>query len=280
MRNDAKLFGIVLLFALIIFSATLRAADEVRLRLATTTSTQDTGLLDVLHPPFERKMNVKVDVIAVGTGKALELGSRGDVDVVLVHAREAEDKFVADGFGINRRDVMYNDFVIVGPASDPAKIKGVTDVVAVLQKIAAAQAPFISRGDDSGTHKKELSLWSKAGLKPAGAWYAEAGQGMGPVLTMANEKQAYVLSDRGTFLAYTGKVELKVLSEGGKDLLNPYGVIAVNPQKFPNVKYDLAMAYIKYLTSPEGQQIIGDYGKEKFGQALFIPTAVPAESRK
>lgn len=264
---------------IVLFSAlsitTSWAGDAVRLRLATTTSTQDTGLLDVLNPPFEKKMNMKVDVIAVGTGKALELGSRGDVDVVLVHAREAEDKFMADGFGVNRRDVMYNDFVIVGPASDPAGIKGMSDSVAALRKIAAAQTVFISRGDDSGTHKKELSLWAKTGIKPVGAWYAEAGQGMGPVLTMANEKQAYTLSDRGTYLAYKGKVGLALLCEGGKDLLNPYGVMAVNPAKFPHAKYKEAMAYVEWITSAEGQSIIREYGKDRFGEPLFIPTAIP-----
>ncbi|HNR13968.1 MAG TPA: substrate-binding domain-containing protein [Thermodesulfobacteriota bacterium] len=279
MKKNFKLIGSIFLLVLAFSFTVAGAAEEARLRLATTTSTQDTGLLDVLHPPFEKKMGVKVDVIAVGTGKALELGSRGDVDVVLVHAREAEDKFVGDGYGVNRRDVMVNDFVIVGPDSDPAKIKGMSDAVEALRKIAATQAPFVSRGDDSGTHKKELSLWAKAGIKPSGPWYAEAGQGMGPVLTMAGEKQAYTLSDRGTFLAYRGKVSLQIMSEGGKDLLNPYGVIAVNPVKFPGVKYDLAMAYIQYLTGAEGQKIIGEYGKDAFGQALFTPTAISAEKK-
>lgn len=257
-------------------------AEELRLRLATTTSTQDTGLLDALNPPFEQMMHIKVDVIAVGTGKALELGSRGDVDVVMVHARDAEDKFVAEGNGVNRRDVMYNDFVIVGPESDPAKIKGMTDAAGALKKIAESQAIFVSRGDQSGTHQKELQIWKAQGIKPEGKWYVEAGQGMGPVLTMANEKLAYTVSDRGTYLKYVGdkKIGLKVLSEGGKDLLNPYGVIAVNPAKCPSARYVYAMAYIGWVTSQEGQKIIRDFGVEKFGQPLFIPTAIPQTGGK
>jgi tungstate transport system substrate-binding protein len=271
---------ILLLLLSVISSGGIVRAEELRLRLATTTSTEDTGILPVLNAPFEKMMNIKVDVISVGTGKALELGARGDVDVVLVHAREAEDKFVANGSGVNRRDVMYNDFIIIGPEEDPAKIKGMTDAQEALKKIALAQTPFISRGDDSGTNKKELKLWEKAGIKPEGKWYFEAGQGMGPVLTMANEKQAYTLSDRGTYLAYRGKIALKILCEGDPILNNPYGVIAVNPAKFPYVKYIYAMAYIGWLTSPEGQTIIREFGKDKFGQPLFIPTAIPEAVEK
>ena len=271
---------ILLLLLSVIISGGIVRAEEVRLRLATTTSTEDTGILPVLNAPFEKMMNIKVDVISVGTGKALELGARGDVDVVLVHAREAEDKFVANGSGVNRRDVMYNDFIIIGPEKDPATIKGMTNAQEALKKIALAQAPFISRGDDSGTHKKELKLWEKAGIKPEGKWYFEAGQGMGPVLTMANEKQAYALSDRGTYLAYGGKIGLKILCEKDPALNNPYGIIAVNPAKFPYVKYIYAMAYIGWLTSPEGQKIIREFGKDKFGQPLFIPTAIPEPVEK
>jgi ABC-type tungstate transport system, permease component len=225
-------------------------------------------------------MNIKVDVISVGTGKALELGARGDVDVVLVHAREAEDKFVANGSGVNRRFVMYNDFIIIGPEKDPAKIKGTTDAKEALKKIALAHAPFISRGDDSGTHKKELKIWEKAGIKPQGKWYMEAGQGMGPVLTMANEKQAYALSDRGTYLAYGGKIGLKILCQGDPVLNNPYGVIAVNPAKFPQVKYVYAMAYIGWLTSTEGQKIIREFGKDKIRSTTFYPHRYPRSSWK
>ena len=266
---------IVLLLLSLINSGKTVQAEELRLRLATTTSTEDTGILSVLNPPFEKMMDIKVGVISVGTGKALELGARGDVDVVLVHAREAEDKFVADGSGVNRRDVMYNDFVIVGPEKDPAKIKGMTNAQEAFKKIALSQAPFISRGDDSGTHKKELKLWEKAGITPKGKWYFETGQGMGPVLNMANEKQVYALSDRGTYLAYGGKIELTILCEKDPVLNNPYGVIAVNPAKLPHVNYVYAMAYIGWLTSLEGQNIIRKFGKDTFGQPLFIPTAIP-----
>ena len=244
---------------------------QERLRMSTTTSTENSGLLTVLLPPFEQKANVKVDVISVGTGKALELGKNGDVDVVLVHARAAEDKFVADGFGVNRRDVMYNDFIIVGPEEDPAKVKDTQNAVDAFKKIAEAQAPFISRGDNSGTHQKEKEIWAKAGMKPEGKWYQESGQGMGEVLTMANEKRAYTLADRGTYLAYTSKVNLKVLNEGDAILYNPYGVIAVNPEKFPNVNYKKAMEFIEWITSPEGQKIIKEFGVDKFGQPLFFP---------
>ncbi len=274
-----RLVFMFLLFIIVSTSGIIRA-EELRLRLATTTSTEDTGILPVLNTPFEKMLNIKVDVISVGTGKALELGARGDVDVVLVHAREAEDKFVANGSGINRRDVMYNDFIIIGPEKDPAKIKGMTNAQEALKKIALAQAPFISRGDDSGTHKKELKLWEKAGIKPEGKWYFEAGQGMGPVLNMTNEKQAYALSDRGTYLAYGEKIGLKILCEGDPILNNPYGVIAVNPAKFPHVKYVYAMAYIGWLTSSEGQKIIREFGKDRFSQPLFIPTAIPEAVEK
>jgi tungstate transport system substrate-binding protein len=277
MQKSSRVILTLLALTVLFFSGPGQAG-EIRLRLATTTSTQDTGLLDVLNPPFENMMNVKVDVVSVGTGKALKMGSTGDVDVVLVHAREAEDKFVAEGYGINRRDVMYNDFVIVGPQEDPAGIKGTKEAGEALKKIAQTQSPFISRGDDSGTHQKEKSFWNKAGIKPAGSWYLEAGQGMGAVLTMTNEKQGYTLSDRATFLAYAEKVSLKVLCEGGSDLMNPYGIIAVNPAKFPTVSYLYAMAYIGWVTSREGQKIIGEFGKEKFGQPLFTPTAIPLKS--
>ncbi len=277
-----KRWGLVFIFLVlfIISTSEIVRAEELRLRLATTTSTEDTGILQALNPPFEKMMNIKVDVISVGTGKALELGARGDVDVVLVHAREAEDKFVAEGSGINRRDVMYNDFIIIGPEKDPAKIKGMTDAKEALKKIALAQTPFISRGDDSGTYKKELKIWEKAGIKPQGKWYIETGQGMGPVLNMAKEKLAYALSDRGTYLAYAEKIGLKILCEGDPVLNNPYGVIAVNPAKFPHVNYVYAIAYIGWLTSPEGQKIIGEFGKDRFGQPLFIPTAIPEAVEK
>lgn len=245
------------------------AGAEERLRMSTTTSTENSGLLKVLLPPFEKKCGCKVDVIAVGTGKALKLGEAGDVDVVLVHARKAEDKFVADGFGVNRKDVMYNDFVLLGPAADPAGVKGAKSAAEALAKIAEKQAPFISRGDESGTHQKEKELWQAAGVKPAGAWYVEAGQGMGEVIVMATQKQGYTLADRGTYNAFKkDKTDLKIVFAGEKGLFNPYGVIAANPQKFPYVKYDLALKFIDYITGPEGQKIIADYKVD--GEPIFF----------
>jgi len=258
--------------------AALCASAEVRLKLATTTSTDNSGLLNVLLPPFEKMLGVRVDVIAVGTGKALELGKNGDVDVVLVHARSAEDQFVEEGYGVNRRDVMYNDFIIIGPTDDPAGVKGMKDAVAALENISAKKTPFVSRGDDSGTHKREKSLWEEAGIEPAapgstGGWYMEAGQGMGATLQIADEKQAYTISDRGTYLAYRDKIELEILVEGDAErLANPYGIIAVNPAKHPHVNYVYAMALIGWVTSVEGQKIIAEY--KQFGEPLFYPTAI------
>ena len=247
-------------FMFVLLTITTISVAQDRLRMSTTTSTDNSGLLDVLLPPFEEAFRVKVDVIAVGTGKALALGANGDVDVVFVHARAAEDKFVADGFGVNRRDVMYNDFIIVGPEDDPAKVKEAKSAAEAFKKIAQAQAQFISRGDDSGTHKKEKIIWKEAGMTPEGKWYQEAGQGMGAVLTMSNDKQAYTLADRGTYLAFSEKINLKVLLEGDPILYNPYGIIAVNPAKFSHVNYTMAMALIGWVTSPQGQHIIKEFG--------------------
>lgn len=266
---------------LIIFLAVGGSASaQERLKMSTTTSTDNSGLLNVLFPPFEKMFHVKVDVIAVGTGKALLLGRNGDVDIVFVHAREAENQFVSDGFGINRRDVMYNDFVIIGPKMDPAQIKGIQKTTEVLAKIAKANAPFISRGDDSGTHKKEKNIWQQAGILPQGAWYQEVGQGMGAVLKIADEKRAYALTDRGTYLAFAQKIRLGILCEGDPALYNPYGIIAVNPAKHSHVNYLKAMALIGWVTSPEGQKIIGDFGREKFGRPLFYPMAISTPKSK
>jgi tungstate transport system substrate-binding protein len=262
---------ITLVLIVLLLAVTLVPAQESRLRLATTTSTENSGLLAVLHPVFEAKSGLKVDVIAVGTGKALKLGENGDVDLVLVHARAAEDEFVAAGFGINRRDVMHNDFVILGPAADPAGVKGL-NAGAALAKIASARVSFVSRGDDSGTHKKERELWSRTGLEPAGAWYKEAGQGMGAVITMAENLAGYTLADRGTYLAMADKISLRVLVEGDPRLFNPYGVIAVNPLLQPHVNYRGAMQYIDWITSAEGQSLIAGY--QKNGQVLFYPDAL------
>jgi len=245
------------------------APEAQKLILATTTSTADSGLLDYLLPDFEARYNAKVEVIAVGTGQAIKTGEQGDADVLLVHDRPKEDKFVADGYGVNRQDVMYNDFVIVGPKDDPAGIKGMTDAAAALAKIAETQATFASRGDESGTHSKEKVIWAKMGIEPGGDWYFSLGQGMGETLTFANEKGAYALTDRGTYLSRREGLELPILVEGDPILFNPYGVIAVNPEKHPHVKYELAMKFIEWLTSVDTQEKIGEFGRDKFGMPLF-----------
>jgi tungstate transport system substrate-binding protein len=259
--------------ALLVLVCGLPAAAQEHLRLSTTTSTEQSGLLPVILAPFEQRFHLKVDVIAVGSGKALKLAENGDVDVVLSHAPELEAAFMQGGFGVNRRDVMYNDFIIVGPPNDPAHLRGTTSAVDAFKKIAAAQPLFISRGDESGTHQKEKELWKTAGITPTGAWHVSAGQGMGPVLLMANERQAYTLADRGTYLAYKKRDELQIVSQGDPVLFNPYTITAVNPARIPTVKYLEAMQLIAWLTSPEGQQLIGGYKQD--GEVLFHPTAVP-----
>ncbi|PJB31170.1 MAG: tungsten ABC transporter substrate-binding protein [Deltaproteobacteria bacterium CG_4_9_14_3_um_filter_65_9] len=238
--------------------------------MSTTTSTENSGLLAVLLPPFEKKAGCKVDVVAVGTGKALKLGEAGDVDVVFVHARALEDKFVANGFGVNRRDVMFNDFVVVGPPGDPAGVGKTQSALEAFRAISSKGSPFISRGDESGTHQKEKEIWASAGIVPKGAWYAEAGQGMGEVLTMAAQKRGYTLSDRGTYIAFRKKTDLVVVRQGDKNLWNPYGIIAVNPKKHPHVNYDLAMKLIDFVTGPEGQSLIAGYKVD--GEQLFFVT--------
>lgn len=254
-------------------TATVETGDLI---LATTTSTQDSGLLEYLLPDFEKEFGVKISVIAVGTGQALTLGQDGNADVLLVHARAKEDEFMAAGHGVRREDVMYNDFVIVGPESDPAGLKGITSAVEAFKKIADSKATFISRGDQSGTNTKELSIWKKAGIEPAGDWYVSAGQGMGEVLTMTAEKQAYTLSDRATYLARTkAGLDLVILVEGDKDLLNPYGVIAVNPNKGPQIKAELANKFIDWIISVPVQEKISQFGMADFGQSLFVPDSKP-----
>lgn len=255
----------VLLLAFV--SVSFASAAEQRLRLATTTSTENSGLLTELLPPFEKANKAKVDVISVGTGKALKLGETGDVDVVLVHARQLEDQFVAAGFGVSRQDVMYNDFVILGPPSDPAGVRGTTDTVAALAKIAEVKATFVSRGDGSGTHSREQQLWKAADLTPSGGWYLEAGRGMGEVLVMAEERQGYTLSDRGTYLAFASKTDLRIVVEGDNRLFNPYGVIMVNPQRHPHVKVELAKKFLDFLTSSQAKAIINNY--RRGGEQLF-----------
>jgi tungstate transport system substrate-binding protein len=262
--------------------ATEPAAEEVQvLRLATTTSTADSGLLDAILPGFEEANNARVDVVAVGTGQAIELGEAGDADVILVHARAREDAFVEEGHGTGRSDVMYNDFIIVGPSDDPAGVTGMTLASEALAAIAAAETPFASRGDDSGTHTKELSLWEAAGVTPEGEWYNSLGQGMGETLTFANESGAYTLADRGTFLSQSANLPNLTILVGGASiaenadpaLLNPYGVIPVNPDKSEAINAELAQAFVEWITSAEVQEQIGQFGVDTFGQPLFYPDA-------
>lgn len=251
---------------------TPKPADP-QLILATTTSTQDSGLLDVILPVFEEKTGYDVEVIAVGSGAAIGMGESGDADVLLVHSRAAEDKLVADGFGIDRHDVMYNDFLIIGPADDPAGIKGLKDAKEAFTKISQTESIFLSRGDESGTHKKELSVWQACEIEPTGSWYHSVGQGMADTYRMANEMKGYTLIDRATYLANKDSYALETMVEGDPILFNPYGVIAVNPEKYPNINYEGATAFINWIISPETQTLIGDFGKEEFGQSLFIPDA-------
>lgn len=241
------------------------------LKLSTTTSTENSGLLKVLLPAFEAQSGLKVNVVSVGTGKALELAKNGDVDVTLVHARPAEDQFVAQGYGVERRDVMYNDFIVVGPASDPAGIKGTKDVHAAFRKIVQANVRFISRGDNSGTDQMEQNYWKTAGVKPSGSAYVSAGLGMGEVLSMAAELQAYTLTDRATYVAYTARTGLAIAVEGDPAMFNPYGIIAVNPARHKGVNFDGAMKLIRWITSADGQQRIAAFRVD--GQQLFFPTA-------
>ncbi len=244
-----------------------------RLKLATTTSTENSGLLKQLHPVFEKKYGVFVHTISVGTGKALRLGQNGDVDVVLVHAKKSEDLFMERGYGVRRRAVMYNDFVIVGPASDPAGVFRTFDVSKALLRIKNSESLWFSRGDDSGTHKKEIELWKSAGVGVFGPWYRALGQGMGRTLMAADEKSGYTLTDRGTYIALVAnrKISLKIQGSIGERLHNPYSVIAVNPMRHPHVKFGLAVKYIDFLTSVEGQGIIRDF--RLMGKQLFYPNA-------
>jgi tungstate transport system substrate-binding protein len=270
---------IFVLLVVLFFLASCNPATPMKdLLLISTTSTQDSGLLDVLLPAFTAKTGYRVQLVAVGSGQALKIGEQGNADVILLHSPAAEKEFVANGFGIDRRLVMHNDFVIVGPPSDPAGIAGKTPVEAV-KKIFASGVIFVSRGDDSGTHVKELALWKSAGLEPAGKdWYLETGQGQGATLSIASEKGGYALTDRGTFLAYKSNVDLEILVEGDPVLLNIYHVITVNPEKFPNVNLEGAKAFANFITSDEGQKVIADFGLDKFGQPLFFPDANKTDS--
>ena len=249
-------------------------ADDRSITVASTTSTEQSGLFGYLLPRFTEATGIAVKVVAVGTGQALDIGRRGDADVVFVHDRPAEDKFMSEGQGVKRYDVMYNDFIIVGPKADPAHISGNTDVADALRKIAAAKAPFISRGDRSGTYEAELRLWKVAGIDIASAkgdWYREIGQGMGPALNMASSSNAYLLSDRGTWLSFKNRGDLAILTEGDKRLFNQYGVMLVNPDKHPTVKTRDGQAFVDWLISPKGQEIIASY--KVGGEQLFFPDA-------
>jgi len=249
--------------------------------LATTTSTQDSGLLDVLVPLFEQQTGYKVKVVAVGTGAALQMGQQGNADVLLVHAPSSEVTYMKGGFGKDRLLVMHNDFIIVGPTTDPAGIKGTASAVDAFKKIATASAPFISRGDQSGTNTKELALWKSAGLNPAGqkpTWYVESGQGMGATLTIASQKNAYTLTDRATYLANKANLQLDILVEKDTSLLNVYHVITVNPDKWPKVNYVGAMDFAKWIIDPATQDVIAKFGVDKYGQQLFIPDATKTDA--
>ena len=267
MKRFRHAIGTTLMIAVVAVAACPAAAEE-RLRMSTTTSTENSGLLAVLLPAFEKANGCKVDVVAVGTGKALKLGEAGDVDVVFVHARSLEDKFVAAGFGVGRRDVMHNDFVLLGPPDDPARAGKTGSAPDAFRAIAAKESPFISRGDDSGTHQKEKEIWASAGVAPRGAWHIEAGQGMGEVINMAAQKRGYTLSDRGTYIAFRKKSDLIVVRQGDKTLWNPYGIIAVNPRKHPHVKYALATRFIDFVTGPEGRSLIAGFKVD--GEPLFF----------
>ncbi|MTW12096.1 extracellular solute-binding protein [Pseudoduganella eburnea] len=261
---------LLLTFAAALLVAQGASAQQV-IRLSTTTSTENSGLLAYLLPAFEARTNSKVHVISVGTGKALELSKNGDVDVTLVHARPAEDKFVAEGWGVDRRDVMYNDFIVVGPAADPSGIKGGKDVLAAFRKLAAGPAKFISRGDNSGTDIMEKAYWKQVGTQPPGAQYVSAGLGMGEVLNMAGEIGGYTLTDRATYGVYQAKTGLALMVEGDPRMFNPYGIIATNPAKHPGVNYKGARQLIEWMTSPEGQAKIAQF--RPAGQQLFFPSA-------
>ncbi len=276
MKRTAQLWLAIVIMAMTAMAPLpVTAADKNIVRLATTTSTENSGLLGYLLPKFEKTCACKVRVISVGTGKALKLGEDGNVDVVLVHAREAEDAFMAAGHGVDRRDVMYNDFILIGPNNDPAKIRGEKDVISAMKKIAMSKSKFVSRGDESGTHIMERSYWKAAGIKPEeinkSRWYFSAGQGMGEVLAMSGEMRAYTMTDRGTYIAYRERIGLPILVEGNPPMFNPYGIIAVNPKKYPDVNYKGATALINWITSKEGQQEIASFKVE--GEQLFIPSA-------
>jgi tungstate transport system substrate-binding protein len=272
-KKKMVLWSIVTLSFLVLAAVNVQAQQKTVI-LATTTSTQDSGLLDVLIPMFEKQTGYFVKTIAVGSGQAMAMGEKGEADVLLVHSPAAEKKFVADGFGINRKLIMHNDFIIVGPADDPAKIKGMKSTPESFKKIASAAAPFLSRGDNSGTHAKEKEVWKAAGINPEGQkWYQQTGLGMGQTLNVANEKKGYTLADRGTYLSLKKNLKLDILAEGDAILLNIYHVIEVNPAKWPKVNVAGGKAFADFMVAKETQETIKTYGAEKFGSALFFPDA-------
>ena len=275
MRRTGLVSSLFTLVIALSFGFVARGAEagKQNVILSTTTSTQDSGLLDELVPLFEKQGGYSVKTISVGTGQALALGAKGDADVVLVHAPSLEKKYVADGKLRNRRLVMYNDFVIIGPKDDPAKIRSIKSATAALQAIAGAKANFVSRGDKSGTHTLERALWKTAGIEPKGSWYIEAGQGMGATLGIANERNAYTISDRGTYLAFKKRVTLPIWLEGDRALLNLYSVLEVNPTNGPRVNSAGGKAFADFMVAPEAQKVIRTFGEKKFGQPLFVPVA-------
>ena len=276
MKKTRGVFTVLLAIVtlLLVSSMTPVQAQEKTIILSTTTSTQDSGLLDVLIPAFEKKTGYFVKTIAVGSGQAMAMGQKGEADVLLVHSPAAEKKFVSEGYGINRRIIMHNDFIIVGPPEDPAKIKGTKAAVEAFKKIAVGSAPFMSRGDNSGTHVKENDVWKAAGIKPEGQkWYQQTGLGMGQTLNVANEKKGYTLADRGTYLSLRKNLKLDILVEGDAILLNVYHVIEVNPAKWPKVNAAGGKAFADFMVAKETQDMIKTYGVEKFGSPLFFPDA-------
>ncbi|MCX7951654.1 MAG: substrate-binding domain-containing protein [Clostridiales bacterium] len=273
MKKSKLLLVFVAMLLITAITSCKKTEGNKKIILSTTTSTRDSGLLNYILPKFEEKYGYKVDVVAVGTGQALKLGMDGNADVLLVHAKSDEEKFVREGHGLKRFDVMYNDFVILGPEVDFANVKEEKDAAGALKKIADKKANFISRGDDSGTNKLEKKLWKINNINPSGDWYISIGKGMSETLLIANEKKAYTISDRATYLAMKDKLELKVLLENKNDLINQYGVIAVNPNKNSKINSKGAQDFIDWILSKETQKLIGEYGKEKYGQNLFIPNA-------
>ena len=275
-RKAGKVYGLGLLalLAVLFLTGNPVQAQQKNIILATTTSTQDSGLLDVLIPMFEKKTGFFVKTIAVGSGQAMAMGQKGEADVLLVHSPAAEKKFVAEGYGVNRRLVMHNDYIVVGPAEDPAKIKGMKNTIEIFKKVASEAALFMSRGDNSGTHAKEKSIWAAAKINPEGQkWYQQTGLGMGQTLNVASEKKGYALADRGTYLALKKNLHLDILGEGDAILLYIYHVIEVNPAKFPKVNVSGGKAFSDFMVSKEAQDVVKTFGVEKFGSPLFFPDA-------